>query len=112
MSPDRILPAMNDLATLLAVARGDRPADIRLTNARVVNVLTEEVEESDVALSGPWIAGVGPGYEAEETMDLAGQFVLPGFIDAHVHIESGTRKRATAPAAFRHAPLRRARDHP
>ena len=79
---------MNDLATLLAVARGDRPADIRLTNARVVNVLTEEVEETDVALSGPWIAGVGPGYEAEETLDLAGQFVLPGFIDAHVHIES------------------------
>ena len=79
---------MNDLATLLAVARGDRPADIRLTNARVVNVLTEEVEETDVALSGSWIAGVGPGYEAEETLDLAGQFVLPGFIDAHVHIES------------------------
>ena len=83
-----MLPAMNDLATLLAVARGDRPADIRLTNARVVNVLTEEVEETDVALSGPWIAGVGPGYEAGETLDLAGQFVLPGFIDAHVHIES------------------------
>ena len=79
---------MNDLATLLAVARGDRPADIRLTNARVVNVLTEEVEETDVALSGPWIAGVGTGYEAAETLDLAGQFVLPGFIDAHVHIES------------------------
>ena len=88
MGPYRILPAMKDLATLLAVARGDRPADIRLTNARVVNVLTEEVEETDITLSGPWIAGVGPGYEAEETLDLAGQFVLPGFIDAHVHIES------------------------
>ncbi len=79
---------MIDLPTLLAVARGDRPADVRLTNGRVVNVLTEEVEETDVVLSGPWIAGVGPGYDAEETVDLAGQFVLPGFIDAHVHIES------------------------
>ncbi|MDE2774027.1 MAG: adenine deaminase [Gemmatimonadota bacterium] len=79
---------MSDLATLLAVARGDRPADLRLTNGRVVNVLTEEVEESDVALSGAWIAGVGPGYDARETLDLGGQFVLPGLIDAHVHIES------------------------
>lgn len=79
---------MTDLPTLLAVARGDRPADIRLTNGRVVNVLTEEVEETDVVLSGPRIAGVGPGYEAGETVDLAGQYLLPGFIDAHVHIES------------------------
>lgn len=79
---------MTDLPTLLAVARGDRPADIRLTNGRVVNVLTEEVEETDVVLSGPRIAGVGPGYKAEETVDLAGRYVLPGFIDAHVHIES------------------------
>ena len=79
---------MSDLSTLLAVARGDRPADVRLTNARVVNVLTEELEESDVALSGAWIAGVGPGYDARETLDLGGRFVLPGLIDAHVHIES------------------------
>ena len=79
---------MTDLPTLLAVARGDRPADIRLTNGRVVNVLTEEVEETDVVLSGSRIAGVGPGYEAGETVDLAGRYLLPGFIDAHVHIES------------------------
>ena len=79
---------MIDLPTLLAVARGDRPADVRLTNGRVVNVLTEEVEETDLALSGPWIAGIGPGYDALETVDLGGRFVLPGFIDAHVHIES------------------------
>ena len=79
---------MTDLPTLLAVARGDRPADVRLTNGRVVNVLTEEVEETDLALSGPWIAGIGPGYDAVEIVDLGGRFVLPGFIDAHVHIES------------------------
>lgn len=86
--PHAVYSGMIDLPTLLAVARGDRPADIRLTNGRIVNVLTEEVEETDVALSGAWIAGVGPGYDAEESVDLAGQFVLPGFIDAHVHIES------------------------
>ena len=87
-SLDRILSAMNALTTVLAVARGDRPADLRFTNARVVNVLTEEVEETDIAICGSWIAGVGPDYEASETLDLAGQFVLPGLIDAHVHIES------------------------
>ena len=70
------------------MARGDRPANLLFTNARVVNVLTEEVEDTEIALSGSWIAGIGPGYEAAETRDLAGQFVLPGFIDAHVHIES------------------------
>ncbi len=79
---------MTDLSTLLAVARGDQPADLKFTNARVVNVLTEEVEETEIAVSGPRIAGIGPGYEAAETLDLAGQFVLPGLIDAHVHIES------------------------
>ena len=79
---------MTELQKLLAVARGDRPADIRLTNGRVVNVLTDEVEETDVVLAGRWIAGVGPDYEASATVDLAGRFLLPGFIDAHVHIES------------------------
>ncbi len=80
--------AMNDLTTVLAVARGDRPADLLFTNARVVNVLTEEVEDTEITLCGSWIAGIGSGYDAAETLDLAGQFVLPGLIDAHVHIES------------------------
>ncbi len=79
---------MNDLTTVLAVARGDRPADLLFTNARVVNVLTEEVEDTEITLCGSWIAGIGSGYDAAETLDLAGQFVLPGLIDAHVHIES------------------------
>ncbi len=78
----------SDKAQLLAVARGDRPADLLLTNGRVVNVFTGEVEEVDVAVMGPWIAGLGPGYEAARTIDLDGAFLVPGLIDAHVHIES------------------------
>lgn len=75
-------------ASLLAVARGDAPADLLLQNGRVANVFTGEVEEVDVALYGDRIAGLGEGYEAASTVDLEGRFVLPGLLDAHVHVES------------------------
>ena len=54
----------------------------------MVNVFTGEVLATDVALAGGRIAGVGPGYEANETVDLGGRYLAPGLIDAHVHIES------------------------
>lgn len=73
---------------LIAVARGDEPADLVLRNARVVNVFTGEILEADVALAGEWIAAVGSGYEGRAESDLQGQFVVPGLIDAHVHVES------------------------
>ncbi len=73
---------------LLAVARGDKPADRVLRNGRVVNVLSGDIEEADIALYGEQIAGVGAGYAGKEEVDLQGAFVAPGLIDAHVHIES------------------------
>ena len=73
---------------LIAVARGDEPADLVLRNARVVNVFTGEILEADVALAGEWIAAVGSGYEGTTETDLGGQFIVPGLIDAHVHVES------------------------
>jgi adenine deaminase len=79
--------ASMDRAALIAVARGDAPADLRLANARVVNVLTGEIVAGDVAVAGDRIAGLGD-YAARETIDLDGAFLAPGFIDAHVHIES------------------------
>ena len=77
-----------DRSALLAVSRGEEPADLLLTGGRVLNVFTGEVEEVDVALAGPFIAGLGEGYSARRTVDLGGDLLLPGFIDAHVHIES------------------------
>ena len=53
-----------------------------------MNVLTGEVEEVDVALFGGRVAGLGPGYEGRAEADLGGRYLLPGFIDAHVHVES------------------------
>lgn len=75
-------------AHLLSVSRGEAPADLLLTNGRIANVFTGEIEAADVAVTGDRIAGVGPGYVAEATVDLRRRFLLPGFIDAHVHIES------------------------
>ena len=88
---------------LLSVARGDAPADLLLANGRVVNVFTGLVEPADVAVFAGRIAGVGPGYTARRTIDLAGGYVAPGLIDAHVHIESSL----CVPAQFAAAVLPR-----
>lgn len=78
----------HDLSQLIALARGDDPADLLLKNAQLVNVLSGELHPADIAVAGSRIVGVGSGYEAREVVDLDGQFVCPGFIDAHVHVES------------------------
>jgi adenine deaminase len=75
-------------ADLLAVARGDAPADLVLRNARLVNVFSGEIEPTDIAIHGDRIAGVGPAYAGKDELDLSGAFVAPGLIDGHVHIES------------------------
>lgn len=75
-------------SSLLSVARGDTPADLLFRGGRVVNVFSGELEDTDVAVVGPWIAALGPGYEAETTVELEGRYLAPGFIDAHVHVES------------------------
>jgi len=76
------------LEELVAVARGDAPGDLLLTNARIVNVFTCEVEEGDVVLFEGRIAGVGRGYSARRVVDLDGAYLLPGLINGHTHIES------------------------
>ncbi len=77
-----------NIPSLISVARGDAPADLVLRGGRVVNVFSGELEEVDVAVVGPWIAALGPGYDGENIIDLEGRYLAPGFIDAHVHIES------------------------
>ncbi len=73
---------------LIAVGRGDQPADLVLRNGRVVNVFTGEIQDADIAIAGEWIAAVGHGYAGEVELDLGGQTVVPGLVDTHVHIES------------------------
>ncbi|MGE5359708.1 MAG: adenine deaminase [Bacteroidales bacterium] len=76
-----------NLASLVRYARGDAPADLVLRNARVVNVFSSEIQPTDVAIAHSRIVGLGR-YDGARQIDLGGAYVAPGFIDAHVHIES------------------------
>ncbi len=76
------------LTDLIRSARGAEPADLLLQNAQLINVFSGQIETTDIAIYGDKIAGIGPGYEARQTIDLGRAFVAPGFIDAHVHVES------------------------
>jgi adenine deaminase len=75
------------LETLIAVARGEEPADLLLKNAQLVNVLTREIHPADIGIFDGQVVGWGE-YQARQIVDLGGKFVCPGFIDAHVHLES------------------------
>jgi adenine deaminase len=75
------------LSRRLAVARGDEPADLVIRGGEVLSVFTREWLATDVAIVDGFIAGVGT-YEGRETIDAAGRYVVPGFIDAHMHLES------------------------
>jgi adenine deaminase len=76
-----------DLARRLAVARGDERADLVLRGGRVLSVFTREWLETDVAVADGYIAGLGD-YDGAEIVDASGRYVVPGFIDAHMHLES------------------------
>jgi len=82
------MPTPAELPDLLSAARGDAPSDLVLRNARLVNVASGEVHDAEIAILGRHIAGVGQGYRAREEVDLGGAYVAPGFLDAHVHVES------------------------
>lgn len=75
---------------LIAVARGDEPAELVISGARVLCVYTREWLDVDVAICAGRIAGFADRgtYVGAETFDAAGRFLVPGYIDAHVHIES------------------------
>jgi adenine deaminase len=75
------------LSRRLAVARGDAPADLVLRGGRVLSVFTREWLDTDVAIVDGHVAGLG-SYEGRETLDASGRFLVPGFVDAHMHLES------------------------
>jgi adenine deaminase len=78
---------VSDLSRRLAVARGDEPADLVVRGGRVLSVFTREWLDQDVAVADGYVAGLGD-YEGDEQLDATGRWVVPGFIDAHVHLES------------------------
>ena len=78
---------MDPLARRLAVARGDEPADLVVRGGRVLSVFTREWLDADVAIVDGWIAGLGE-YEGSRTLDVSGRWIVPGFVDSHLHLES------------------------
>jgi adenine deaminase len=77
----------SDLSRRLAVARGDEPADVVVRGGHVLSVFTREWLDTDIAIADGWIAGLGE-YEGSEVVDASGRYVVPGFLDAHMHLES------------------------
>ncbi len=75
------------LSRRLAVARGDGRADVVIRGGRVLSVFTREWLAADVAVVDGVIAGIGD-YDGDEIVDASGRFVVPGFVDAHMHLES------------------------
>ena len=78
---------MEGLQRRIAVARGDEPADLVVRGGRVLSVFTREWLDADIAVVDGVVAGVGR-YEGHETLDATGRYVVPGFIDAHMHFET------------------------
>jgi adenine deaminase len=78
---------VGELDRIISVALGEEEAELVLKNARLVNVLSGEIHETDVAVAGSRIVGLGE-YDAKEVVDLMGSYLCPGLIDGHVHIES------------------------
>lgn len=72
---------------LIAVAAGREKADLVLKNAEYLNVFSNEFLCGDIAVANGLIAGVGK-YDGKTEIDVSGKLVLPGFIDAHIHLES------------------------
>jgi len=79
---------MSSRARLIAVARGDAEPDLVVQNARVFSAFTREWLDGDVAVAEGRIAGIGSYDGGAERIDGTGRYLVPGFIDAHVHLES------------------------
>ena len=76
------------LIKLIDVAAGRKKADLVLKNAKIVDVFQAKILTGDIAISDGYIAGIGESYQGVEERNYTGKYVAPGFIEAHIHIES------------------------
>ena len=77
-----------DLETRIAQGRGDTPADLVLRGGQVLDLITGDLLDGDVAICGDTIVGLCADYDGTQVIDVAGRVLVPGFIDTHLHIES------------------------
>ncbi len=92
------MPYLNE--QLMAMARGDQPAQLVLKGAAYLNVFTGEFLEGDIAIGNGVVLGIG-SYQGVQEVDCAGKTIVPGFIDSHMHMES----TMVMPARFAEAAL-------
>ncbi|MCM3626947.1 adenine deaminase [Paenibacillus glycanilyticus] len=76
------------LSRRIEVAAKRAAADLIIRNGKIVNVFTGSIQSGDIAIVDGWIAGIGEYAEGAAVIDAAGQWIIPGLIDGHVHIES------------------------
>jgi adenine deaminase len=78
---------MRNLQHKLSIARGEKPAELLFKNAQLVNVLSGEIYETNVAVEDGRVVGLGD-YEGRRVIDLKGSYLAPSLIDGHFHVES------------------------
>ena len=76
------------LARRIAQGRGSEPADLVIRGARLLDLVTGDLVETDIAICGDTIVGTYGRYEGRETIEAEGLIAVPGFIDTHLHVES------------------------
>ncbi|MFP7299259.1 adenine deaminase [Neobacillus niacini] len=77
----------NQIKRRISVASGNEPADTVVKNGRIVDVFNGEIIEGDIAIVDGYFAGIGQ-YSGNTIVDAKGKYIIPSFVDGHVHIES------------------------
>lgn len=77
------------LAQELRVALGEEPADLYITNLKIIDVFTETIYSGNMVIKNGRIAAINPSWEvkADHVFNAEGRYAVPGFMDAHIHIE-------------------------
>ena len=96
---ERIAEKVRRKQRLVRVALGQEKADLVLKNADYINVFTGEICHGDIAVANGLVVGMGEGYHGLTEVDVSGRIVSPGFVDAHIHLESSL----VSPASFARA---------
>ena len=98
---ERIALKVRRKQRLVRVALGEEKADVVLKNADYVNVFSGTVEHGDIAVANGLVVGMADHYDGLMEVDVSGKIVAPGFIDAHIHLESSL----VSPTSFARAVL-------
>ena len=85
---EKVNRKLNEKLHVIAVASGRCKADLVLKNATYLDVFCNRLSHGDIAVADGLIAGMGENYSGEVEVDMGGKIVLPGFVDAHIHLES------------------------